>query len=219
MDLVSGLIDFILHLDAHLVELLRQYGIWLYGIVFFIIFAETGFVVTPWLPGDSLLFALGALAAVDDSGTLSAPLLTGLLLLAAVLGNSVNYAIGRWLGQAVYAGHYRFIKVAYLRRTEEYFARYGAMTIVIARFIPIVRTFAPFVAGIGRMAYLRFQAFNLVGAAAWIGLLLWAGYFFGNVPLVKNNFGIVTLLIIVASLVPLAFVVLRRRSDAPVARD
>ena len=181
LELVQAFVGFVLHLDVHLVELLRQYGAWIYGILFLIVFCETGLVVTPWLPGDSLLFAVGALAAIDSSGTLSAPLVAALLIVAAVLGNSTNYAIGRWIGPQAFSGRYRFLKVDYLRRTEAYFAQHGGMTVVLSRFMPIIRTFAPFVAGIGRMHYGRFQLFNVGGAVAWVLLFVFGGYLFGNI--------------------------------------
>ena len=203
-------VDVVLHLDAHLVELLRDYGFWVYLILFAIVFAETGLVVTPFLPGDSLLFAAGALAAVDTSGTLSAPLLSLTLVIAAVAGNTTNYHIGRWVGPAAFSGKIRFLKVEYLQRTEAFFLRHGSMTIVLSRFVPILRTCAPFVAGIGRMPYARFQAYNIGGGLAWVLLLTWAGYFFGNIPFVKENFGLVTIGIIVASLVPVAWVALKK---------
>jgi membrane-associated protein len=176
--------------------------------------AETGLVVTPFLPGDSLLFAVGALAAVDTSDTLKTPLLNLTLALAAVLGNTTNYAIGRALGPPVFTGRYRFLKVEYLRRTEEFFQRYGGLAIALSRFMPLVRTFAPFVAGVGRMPYLRFQAYNLLGGISWVTLFLWGGYLFGNISLVKQNFGIVTILIVVVSLIPVGIAWLRRRSTA-----
>ena len=210
MELIHAFIDIVLHLDAHLVELLQAYGSWVYPILFAIVFAETGFVVTPFLPGDSLLFAAGALAAVDSSGTLSAPVLSVVLIAAAVLGNTTNYHIGAWVGPAAFSGKYRFLKVDYLRRTEAFFAKHGSMTIVLSRFVPIVRTCAPFVAGIGRMPYARFQAYNVGGGAAWVLLLTWAGYFFGNIPLIKNHFGFVTLGIIAISLLPMIWVALKK---------
>jgi membrane-associated protein len=209
MELIHWLIDIVLHLDSHLVELLRDYGFWVYFILFVIVFAETGFVVTPFLPGDALLFAAGALAAVDSSGTLSAPLVCLTLVVAAVTGNTTNYHIGRWIGPPAFSGKYRFLKVQYLRRTEEFFARHGSMTLVLARFVPIVRTCVPFVAGIARMPYLRFQAYNLVGALIWVLLLVWAGFFFGNLPFIKSNFGLVTIGIVVVSVLPMAWVALK----------
>lgn len=209
--MLSWLIDLVLHLDRHLVDLLSQYHIWIYAILFVVIFAETGLVVTPFLPGDSLLFAVGALAAVDTSDTLKMPLLNALLALAAVLGNTTNYAVGRAIGPPAFSGRYRFLKVEYLHRTEGFFARYGGLAIALSRFMPLVRTFAPFVAGVGRMPYVRFQAYNLVGGASWVTLFLWGGFLFGNIPLVKQNFGLVTILIVVVSLLPVGIAALRRR--------
>ncbi len=214
MDLIHWFLTFILHLDKHLVEMLQDYGTWIYAILFLIVFAETGLVVTPWLPGDSLLFAAGALAAIDSSGTLSAPLLAGLLIVAAILGNTSNYAIGRAIGQPAFEGRYRLLKVEYLRRTEAYFATHGGKTVILSRFLPIIRTFAPFVAGVGRMNYGRFQLFNVVGAVIWVGLFIGGGYFFGNIPVVKNNFGVVTILIILISLAPVAMLLLKPRRAA-----
>jgi membrane-associated protein len=214
IELAQAFLGFVLHLDAHLIELLRQYGGWIYGILFLIVFCETGLVVTPWLPGDSLLFAVGALAAIDTSGTLSAPVVSALLIVAAVLGNSTNYAIGRWIGPQAFSGKYRFLKVDYLHRTQSYFTEHGGKTVVLSRFMPIIRTFAPFVAGIGHMHYGRFQLFNVGGALLWVLLFVFGGYFFGNIPVIKNNFGIVTIVIIVVSLVPIALVLLQPKKTA-----
>jgi membrane-associated protein len=214
LELAEAFLSFVLHLDAHLIELMRQYGAWIYGILFLIVFCETGLVVTPWLPGDSLLFAVGALAAIDASGTLSAPMVAVLLIVAAILGNTTNYAIGRMIGPPAFSGKYRFLKVDYLRRTEAYFTAHGGKTVVLSRFMPIIRTFAPFVAGIGHMHYGRFQMFNIGGAVAWVVLFVGGGYFFGNIPLIKDNFGIVTILIIVASLIPIALVLLQPKKAA-----
>jgi membrane-associated protein len=208
-------VDFILHLDKHLVELLTQFGPWIYVILFLIIFAETGFVVTPFLPGDSLLFALGALAAVDTSGTLNAPLVSAVLIVAAILGNTLNYSIGRAIGPRAFSGKYRFLKVSYLHQTEDFFKRYGGMTIVVSRYMPIIRTFAPFVAGIGHMHYGRFQMFNIVGGVSWVLIFVWGGYLFGNFPVVKENFGVVTIAIIVVSLLPGVIAFLKRKRGAP----
>jgi membrane-associated protein len=210
MELIHWLVDIVLHLDKHLVELLAAYGAVVYFILFAIVFAETGFVVTPFLPGDSLLFAAGALAAVDTSGSLSAPLLSLILILAAVAGNTTNYHIGKWIGPPAFTGKIRFLKVEYLKRTEAFFVKHGSMTIVLSRFVPIIRTCAPFVAGVARMPYARFQAYNVIGGVSWVMLLIWAGYFFGNIPLVKDNFGLVTIGIIVVSLLPLAWVALKK---------
>jgi membrane-associated protein len=209
---LSWFIDFVLHLDRHLVDLLSQYHFWVYGILFCVIFAETGLVVTPILPGDSLLFATGALAAVDTSGTLSAPIVTVTMGIAAVLGNTTNYAVGRFIGPAAFSGRYRLLRVEYLRRTEAFFARYGAMAIFLSRFMPIIRTFMPFVAGIGHMPYGRFQVYNIAGGFSWVVLFVWGGYVFGNFPLVKHNFGLVTIFIIIVSLLPMVVALLRRRS-------
>jgi membrane-associated protein len=208
-DFFYWFIDIVLHLDVHLVELLRDYGFWVYAILFAIVFAETGFVITPFLPGDALLFAAGALAAVDTSGTLSAPLVCLTLIVAATTGNTTNYHIGRWIGPPAFSGKYRFLKVEYLRRTEEFFLKHGSMTLVLARFVPIVRTCVPFVAGIARMPYARFQGYNIAGALIWVLLLVWAGYFFGNIPFIKDNFGLVTIGIIVVSVMPMAWVALK----------
>jgi len=216
MELIHWFIDVVLHLDRHLVELVGQYGVAIYAILFAIIFAETGLVVTPFLPGDSLLFAAGALAAIDSTGTLNAVVLWLLLGFAAVLGNSVNYAIGRAIGAHAFSGRYRFIKVEYLRRTERWFERHGPLTIVLSRFAPIIRTFAPFVAGIGHMPYARFLGYNVVGGFSWVALFIWGGYLFGNLPVIRQNFGLVTIAIILVSLAPMVVVFVRERfSRAP----
>jgi membrane-associated protein len=209
--MLAWLMDWVLHLDRHLVEVLTDYHAWIYPILFTVIFAETGFVVTPFLPGDSLLFAVGALAAVDSGGTLTAPLASVVLAVAAVLGNLANYSIGRAIGPPAFSGRYRLLRVEYLTRTEEFFRRHGGMAIFLSRFMPIMRTCAPFVAGVGRMPYRRFLAYNLAGACAWVSIFIWGGYLFGNVPLVKQHFGLVTLAIVTASLVPVALAWLRRR--------
>jgi membrane-associated protein len=210
MELIHWFIDVVLHLDKHLVELLRDYHFWVYLILFAIVFAETGFVVTPFLPGDSLLFAAGALAAVDSSGTLTPTLLSVTLVVAAIAGNTTNYHIGRWIGPPAFSGKYRFLKVDYLKRTESFFEKHGSLTIVLSRFAPILRTCAPFVAGVARMPYGRFQAYNVAGGLAWVLSFTWAGYFFGNIPIIKDNFGLVTIGIVVVSLIPVAWVALRK---------
>jgi membrane-associated protein len=210
MEIITWFVDLVLHLDKHLVELLANYGLWVYGILFAIVFAETGFVVTPFLPGDSLLFAAGALAAVDTTGTLSAPMLSLVLVVAAVAGNTTNYHIGRWIGPAAFSGRVRFLKVEYLQRTEGFFTRHGSMTIVLSRFVPVVRTCAPFVAGVARMPYARFQAYNVGGALAWVLALTWAGFFFGNISVIKNNFGFVTIGIVLVSVLPVIWVALKK---------
>jgi membrane-associated protein len=210
MDLIHWFIDLVLHLDKHLVELLRDYHFWVYGILFVIVFAETGFVVTPFLPGDSLLFASGALAAVDTTGTLTAPLLSLVLVLAAVAGNTTNYHVGRWIGPPAFSGKHRWLKVDYLKRTEGFFEKHGSMTIVLSRFAPIIRTCAPFVAGVARMPYARFQAYNVAGGLAWVLAFVWAGFFFGNISFIKENFGLVTLGIVGVSMIPVVWVALRK---------
>jgi membrane-associated protein len=211
----AWLIDLVLHLDRHLVELLTRFDVWLYPILFAVIFCETGLVVTPFLPGDSLLFACGALAAVDTTGTLRAPLLTAVLGAAAVLGNVSNYGIGRFIGPPAFSGRYRFLKVEYLRQTEVFFERYGGFAVLVSRFLPILRTCAPFVAGIGRMPFARFLAYNFCGGILWVTLFIWGGYLFGNIPFVKHNFGLVTMLIVAVSLIPMAIALWRRRGAAP----
>jgi membrane-associated protein len=210
--MVAWLIDLVLHLDRHLVELLTRFDLWVYPLLFAVIFCETGLVVTPFLPGDSLLFACGALAAVDHTGTLSAPWLTVVLAAAAVLGNVSNYAIGRAIGPPAFSGRYRWLKVEYLKKTEAFFVRYGGFAILVSRFLPIIRTCAPFVAGVGRMPYPRFLGFNLAGGILWVTVFVWGGYLFGNIPFVKNNFGLVTLSLVGLSLIPIALTLWRSRA-------
>jgi membrane-associated protein len=203
------LFDALVHLDKHLLEAVQSYGGWVYLLLFLIVFCETGLVVTPFLPGDSLLFVAGTLAG---AGSMNVHLLVVLLIAAAVLGDSVNYAIGRWLGPRVFRRDDSwFFKRAYIERTHAYFDKYGGRTIVIARFIPIIRTYAPFVAGIGRMDYYRFLMFNVGGAVLWVALITYAGYLFGNVPIVKNNLTVVILGIIVLSISPGIIEYLRHR--------
>lgn len=211
IELLQVFLDFFLHLDTHLVELLQQYGVWIYAILFLIVFSETGLVVMPWLPGDSLLFAVGALVAIDTSGTLQLPVVIGLLIVAAILGNTCNYAIGKHIGPPAFSGRYRLLRVEHLERTESFFSKHGGKTIVLSRFLPILRTFAPFVAGVGRMDYGRFQLFNVLGAISWVLTFTIGGYLFGNIPIIRDNFGIVTLVIIVGSLLPMLWVALRGR--------
>jgi membrane-associated protein len=210
MPLIHWFIDFVLHLDKHLTQLVAMYHVWVYLILFAIVFCETGLVVTPFLPGDSLLFAAGALAAVDASGTLNATALWLLLMLAAVLGNEVNFRIGRAIGPRAFSGNVRLLKREYLQRTQAFYDRHGGKTIILSRFMPIIRTFAPFVAGVGAMSAARFAMYNLVGGIAWVSAFIWGGYAFGNVPLIKNNFGVVTIAIIVVSLLPFAWGLLKR---------
>lgn len=209
MELITWFIDFILHLDKHLTQLVADYHVWVYVILFLIIFCETGLVVTPFLPGDSLLFAVGALAAVDASGTLSAPLVWGLLIVAAILGNEVNFRIGKAIGPRAFSGNIRFLKREYLEKTQAFYDRHGAKMIVMSRFVPIIRTFAPFVAGVGTMRRSTFAAYNFVGGFSWVTIFIWGGYLFGNVPIIKNNFGIVTISIIIISVLPMVWSLLK----------
>ena len=200
MDLLAGFVDLILHLDQHLRELAQNYGAWVYAVLFVIVFLETGVVVTPFLPGDSLLFVAGALAA---TGELNIHGLVVLLIAAAIAGDSLNYAIGRYLGPRVFRfDDSRFFKRAYVERTHAFFERHGGKAIILARFVPIVRTYAPFVAGIGAMRYRHFLMFNVAGAVLWVALLAYAGFFFGNLPLIRNNLTVVILGIVVLSIMP-----------------
>jgi len=210
MELIAAFIDIVLHLDKHLTELAATYALWTYGILFLIIFCETGLVVTPFLPGDSLLFALGALAAVDATGTLNAAALWALLFIAAVLGNEVNYRIGGYVGPRAFSGAIPLLKQDYLLRTQAFYDKHGGKTIVLSRFVPIIRTFAPFVAGVGRMQRGKFLQHNVVGGLAWVSLFIWGGYWFGNLQVIKQNFGLVTIGIIILSLTPLVWSALRR---------
>jgi membrane-associated protein len=199
MEIITFLIDFILHLDKHLAEIIQNYGTLTYVILFLIIFVETGVVIMPFLPGDSLLFAAGAFAAKGD---LNLALLLILLFIAAVLGDTVNYWLGNWVGPKVFEREYRFLKKKYLLQTQEFYEKHGGKTIIIARFIPIVRTFAPFIAGVGTMKYSRFIMYNLVGGFIWVMLFTILGYFFANLPIVKENFSLVIFGIIGLSVVP-----------------
>jgi membrane-associated protein len=214
VELIKSLIDFILHIDQHLVEIVSDYRVWTYLILFLIIFAETGLVVTPILPGDSLLFAAGAIIAKPGTD-LNIFLMFGLLSIAAILGDMVNYYIGKWMGYKAFSGKYRFLKKEYLEKTQAFYIKHGGKTIIYARFIPIVRTFAPFVAGIGTMSYQRFAAFNVVGGIAWVGSFLFLGYFFGGLPVIKDNFTYVIFLIIFLSLLPAVIEVVRGKMKRP----
>jgi membrane-associated protein len=202
MDVIRSVADFILHIDVHLASIIGQYGAWTYAILTLIVFCETGLVVTPFLPGDSLLFATGALAA---TGVLDVGALFLLLTAAAILGDAVNYMIGSWVGTKLFDGRIPYLKQEHLDRTHAFYEKYGGKAIVIARFVPIVRTVAPFVAGAGRMTYTRFALYNVGGAVLWIGSMLLAGYFFGNIPIVKENFGLVVIAIIVLSIMPAVY--------------
>lgn len=201
MELLTFLVDFIVHIDVHLDEIVRGFGGWTYAILFLIVFCETGLVVTPFLPGDSLLFAAGAIAARND--TLNPLLLALVLFVAAVLGDAVNYAIGHFFGPRILQrGESRLIKRSHIERTEKFYERYGGKTIIFARFVPIVRTFAPFLAGIGSMRYTRFAAYNVIGGFLWVFGFLYAGVWFGELPAVRKNFTLVIFAIIVLSVLP-----------------
>jgi len=208
MDTIKQVLDLFLHLQDHLHALTREHGAWVYGILFLIIFAETGLVVTPFLPGDSLLFAVGAIAANPESG-LNVYVAGAVILVAAIIGDTVNYSVGKFAGAALSKKYPRLIKPEYLAKTHEFFERYGGKTIILARFVPIVRTFAPFVAGSGAMDYRRFMMFNVVGAVAWVVTLVPAGWFFGNLPWVKKHFELVVLGIIFVSVLPMLVEILR----------
>lgn len=203
MAFFNNIIDFILHLDKYLSLLIQNFGIGTYLILFLIVFAETGLVVTPFLPGDSLLFAAGTFASI---GALNVWWLFFLLSAAAITGDSLNYAIGKYMGPKVFRQkNARFLKKEYLDKTHDFYEKYGSKTIVLARFVPIVRTFAPFVAGIGRMSYLKFAFYNIFGGILWVGLLVFGGYFFGNIPIVRQNFSLAIIVIIILSILPMIF--------------
>ncbi len=208
MDLIAQLVDFVLHIDKHLGEIIADYGTWTYVILFAIVFMETGLVVTPFLPGDSLLFAAGAFSA---TGALDVWVLFVLLAAAAIVGDTVNYWFGQRLGPRVFEDDVRFFKREYLERTQRFYDKHGAKTIFLARFIPIVRTFAPFVAGVGRMRYRKFIVYNVVGALVWTSVFIFAGYFFGNIPIVRNNFGLVVIAIILISVLPVGYELIKHR--------
>jgi len=203
MSLLKALLDFVLHLDRHLINVVAQYGIVTYGFLFLIIFAETGLVITPFLPGDSLLFATGALAAL---GSLNIFLTIIVLIIAAVLGDTVNYWIGHFFGQKIIdSPHIPFINQGHIDKTQAFYAKHGGKTILLARFVPIIRTFAPFVAGVSKMDYTTFLSYNLLGGALWVAVVTLAGFFFGNIPMVKENFSIVILAIVTISFLPMLF--------------
>ena len=211
MDFLKSVIEFVLHIDRHLSAIIQQFGAWTYAILFAIIFIETGLVIMPFLPGDSLLFAAGTFAAL---GALDVRLLIALLAVAAVLGDTVNYWIGHRIGEKAFSREdARFFKKEYLDRTHAFYEKHGGKTIIIARFVPIIRTFAPFVAGIGKMSYGRFLSFNVIGGVGWVVLLVGTGYFFGNIPFVRKNFSIAILAIILISTVPIAVEYFRHRKN------
>ena len=210
MEFIRALIDFVLHIDHHLVEIVNDYQTWTYLILFLIIFAETGLVVTPFLPGDSLLFAAGAIIAKPET-MLNIGVMCGLLIIAAILGDMVNYHVGKYIGVKAFSGRYRFLKVEYLNTTQQFYNKHGGKTIIYARFIPIIRTFAPFVAGIGTMSYGRFATFNVAGGMAWVISFLFLGYFFGGLPVIKENFTYVIFGIIFVSILPPVIEVIRQK--------
>jgi len=214
MELVAALWDFVVHLDAHLATFVAQHGAWVYALLFAIVFCETGLVVTPFLPGDSLLFVVGALAA---AGGMDIALVMALLIAAALCGDNVNYWIGRWAGPKVFRlEDSRWFNRQHLARTHEFYDRHGGQAIILARFVPIVRTYVPFVAGVGAMSYARFLAFSVAGALLWVLSLCLAGYWFGNIPAVKQNLGAVILAIVILSVIPMAVALLRaRRASRP----
>jgi membrane-associated protein len=214
MDFLKNFIDIILHLDKHLAELAANYGTWMYGILFLIIFCETGLVITPFLPGDSLLFATGALCAISE---LNVIYMFVLLSIAAILGDTVNYWIGKNLGLKAFANS-RFINQAHLEKTHKFYEKHGGKTIILARFLPLIRTFAPFVAGVGQMDYKKFIMYNVVGGISWIGIFLALGYFFGNLPIVKKYFTLVIVAIILISLIPPVWEYIKHRREMKAAK-
>lgn len=214
MEFIHFVVDFILHIDVHLAELVAQYGIWIYAILFLILFCETGLVVTPFLPGDSLLFVAGALAALPGND-LNVHLMVALLVIAAILGDAVNYTIGKLFGERLFSNpDSKIFRRSYLDKTHAFYARHGAKTIILARFVPIVRTFAPFVAGMGHMSYRHFALFNVTGALAWVLLFSYAGYLFGDLPVVQENLKLLILGIIVVSILPGVIEIWRHRRQA-----
>lgn len=215
MDFIHLVIDFILHIDGHLAELFSQYGLWIYGILFLIIFCETGLVVTPFLPGDSLLFATGALVAISASSGLDINVMALVVISAAVLGNIVNYTIGRFFGTQLFRNaNSKIFRQDYLNKARGFYDKHGGVAIIMTRFIPIIRTFAPFVAGMSGMKYPKFIAYNIVGALLWVGIFLYAGYHFGNIPSVRKNFTLLILAILVVSVLPIFYEVWKAHREA-----
>ncbi|OAV72730.1 putative membrane-associated protein [Bacteroidales bacterium Barb6] len=211
MEYLSFFIDFFLHLDVHLANLVNQYDVWVYGVLFVIIFCETGLVVTPFLPGDSLLFVAGTLAALPNNG-LNVHLLVALIIVAAVLGDAMNYLVGRFFGQKLFANpNSKVFRKSYLDKTHAFYEKHGGKTIILARFVPIVRTFAPFVGGMGRMTYRRFASFNVIGGIAWASAFIYAGYFFGGLEFVRKNLQVLVVIIIFVSVLPGVIEVWRNR--------
>ncbi len=212
MELVKYLIDLFLHLDEHLSVIIQNYGVWTYLLLFLVIFIETGIVVFPFLPGDSLLFAAGTFASPALGSSLNIWILWILLCFAAVIGDTINYWIGHFIGPRAFSGEIRFLKKSYLDRTHEFYEKHGGKTIILARFVPIIRTFAPFVAGVGSMSYGHFFSYNVIGGIAWVSLFTWGGYFFGTLPFVRENFSFVVLAIILISVMPAVVQVIKERT-------
>ncbi|WP_411706220.1 DedA family protein [Edaphovirga cremea] len=214
MEFIHFVIDFILHIDVHLAELVAQYGVWIYGILFLILFCETGLVVTPFLPGDSLLFVAGALAALP-SNSIDVHLMVFLMVCAAILGDAVNYTIGRLFGEKLFSNpNSKIFRRSYLDKTHKFYEKHGGKTIILARFVPIVRTFAPFVAGMGHMSYRHFAAYNVIGALLWVLLFTYAGYLFGDLPVVQENLKLLIVAIILVSILPGVIEIWRHRRAA-----
>jgi membrane-associated protein len=213
MEIVTTLIDFILHLDKHLEQIIQDYGLLTYAILFLIIFVETGVVILPFLPGDSLLFAAGMLAANEKNG-LNVGIIIGLLIVAAILGDTLNYIIGKYIGPKVFSRDYKLLKKEHLLKTQEFYEKHGGKTIIYARFIPIIRTFAPFVAGIGNMKYSKFINFNIVGGVVWVTVFTMVGFLFGNIEIVKSNFTKIILGIIIVSLLPAVIEIIKGRKKS-----
>jgi membrane-associated protein len=211
MEVITNLIELFLHIDEYLAEIISQYGIWTYALLFLVIFMETGFVVTPFLPGDSLLFAAGSFAAL---GVLSPWVLVILMSLAAILGDTANYWIGHYIGPRAFSGNVRFLKKEYLDKTHAFYEKHGGKTIILARFVPIVRTFAPFVAGVGAMTYKKFILYNVIGGILWVNIFVWLGYFFGNLPFIKKNFEFAILAIILISVLPMVYEFIKGKLEA-----
>ena len=211
MEVITTLIELFLHIDEYLAQIISQYGVWTYALLFLIIFLETGLVITPFLPGDSLLFAAGSFAAL---GVLNPWVLVILLSIAAILGDTVNYWIGHYIGPKAFSGNVRFLKKEYLDQTHAFYEKHGGKTIILARFVPIVRTFAPFVAGVGAMTYKNFITYNIIGGILWVNLFVWLGYFFGTLPFVQENFEIAILAIVFISVLPMIYEFVKAKLEA-----
>jgi len=211
MEVITNLIDIFLHIDEYLAEIIANYGVWTYALLFFVIFMETGLVVTPFLPGDSLLFAAGSFAALD---VLSPWMLAILMSLAAILGDTANYWIGHYIGPKAFSGNVRFLKKEYLDRTHAFYEKHGGKTIILARFVPIVRTFAPFVAGVGAMTYSKFILYNVIGGILWVNIFVWLGYFFGTLPFIQKHFEFVIIAIVGISVLPMVYEFVKSKLEA-----